>query len=506
MREQRQVIYRGSLKSCNYECHYCPFSKNKASKPQLCSDQNALDYFTSHLVAGKLRTESILFAPYGEALIHIYYWTALAKLTSISTIRAVGCQTNLSFSVEESLAHFIEEGGEVTKLRLWCTFHGTMTTVENFAQQVKKLRQNGVLMSVGVVGDPDALQIIQELRYCLPLDCYLWINKMDGCKIGYTKEQILSFTEIDPYFSLELKAKKADFEFCDGGNKNLFINAKGDCFSCNLSTSVLGNLYQKDADLQKYERCLCRNCSCFLAYQNRTDLSELHCFGRYPLFRIPTKVRWFGKLRPNIKAVFFDIDGTLTEADGLITAQTIRYLKDLHTSVKLYFATSLPYQNAKRKCAAVFSYFDGGVFAGGADLRLLSHPYHRIITLEADVTGKIDDLIGQYSLKIRIYKHEKRIYRVTLFQDSITAFLPQFLNNLRNMFGGNCNIIIEEKRIGITDRSASKRNGILELSNQLKLSEEEVYVVGNSKEDRPMLDYFRNSTMVGAVDKARLNW
>ena len=37
--EGRTVLYRGSLKSCNYRCSYCPFSKHPRSERELLKDR-----------------------------------------------------------------------------------------------------------------------------------------------------------------------------------------------------------------------------------------------------------------------------------------------------------------------------------------------------------------------------------------------------------------------------------------------------------------------------------
>ena len=36
--DRHMVLYRGSLKSCNYHCSYCPFSKHPMSERELDRD------------------------------------------------------------------------------------------------------------------------------------------------------------------------------------------------------------------------------------------------------------------------------------------------------------------------------------------------------------------------------------------------------------------------------------------------------------------------------------
>ena len=44
------VLYRGSLKSCNYCCSYCPFSKRRASERELQEDRERWLRFVDSLV------------------------------------------------------------------------------------------------------------------------------------------------------------------------------------------------------------------------------------------------------------------------------------------------------------------------------------------------------------------------------------------------------------------------------------------------------------------------
>ena len=126
MTQIREIQYRGSLKSCNYACSYCPFAKRPGSRRELEKDEAAL----RRLVLGLSERASvfkeklgILIAPYGEALIHSYYWKEMAALSRLFFVEAVGAQTNLSFQPERCLEHYEKEGGELRKLRIWATFH-----------------------------------------------------------------------------------------------------------------------------------------------------------------------------------------------------------------------------------------------------------------------------------------------------------------------------------------------------------------------------------------------
>ncbi len=42
---RKTICYRGSLKSCNYRCSYCPFSKHRASVQELEKDRQNFGRF-----------------------------------------------------------------------------------------------------------------------------------------------------------------------------------------------------------------------------------------------------------------------------------------------------------------------------------------------------------------------------------------------------------------------------------------------------------------------------
>ena len=46
---QGEVLYRGSLKSCNYHCSYCPFSKHRSSERELERDKREWFRFVESL-------------------------------------------------------------------------------------------------------------------------------------------------------------------------------------------------------------------------------------------------------------------------------------------------------------------------------------------------------------------------------------------------------------------------------------------------------------------------
>ena len=75
-KNSHMILYRGSLKSCNYRCSYCPFSKRAMSKGELEKDEEQWDSFVRSLAekGHALGVGALMVVPYGEALIHPWYW------------------------------------------------------------------------------------------------------------------------------------------------------------------------------------------------------------------------------------------------------------------------------------------------------------------------------------------------------------------------------------------------------------------------------------------------
>lgn len=242
---------------------------------QLEKDKKALFDFIDKIKDFK-KPHAVQIVPYGEALIHEYYWQAMAALSQIETQDYTGCQTNLSFPIEKMLEIYDKYQGKREKLRLWCTFHPSMTTVDDFIEQCTKLKAADISFCAGMVGDPKEIPALLELRQKLPDSIYLWINKMDGLIDSYTSKEIEIFQEIDPYFSLQLKHWKADLTKC---RHSSFYKADGSEYFCNLHAS---SKHTADGD-----GCGRKECSCYLAYCNRRDIDELLFFEPYPAFRIP---------------------------------------------------------------------------------------------------------------------------------------------------------------------------------------------------------------------------
>lgn len=479
------VFYRGELKACNYSCNYCPFSK-KASIKQITSDKKSLERFVSFVEQANLKTNAIQFVPYGEALIHKYYWEAMGRLTKLPFIEIVGCQTNLSFSIDNMIAKYREYFGVEKKLRLWCTFHPSMVSAEQFLEQCKKLEQHNIIYSVGMVGNPDEIDILAALKKQLPAHVYTWVNKMDGLRRNYTKEEELCFSNIDPLFFLQLIHRKANPMQCAGGlGEAFFITGNGDVTACNISHKKIGNIYDADADFLKGNMvCKRKECDCFLAYCNRRDMKELFFYGRYPMLRIAQLP----------KAVFLDVDGTLIDEETeKMKDSTIEKIIRCSKHCKIYLATSLPMVYAIKKCSKIKKVLSGGVFANGGDICFFDKKEEYITPITADVIRLIPDVKKKYTLEDRVYKKEERIYKIVLKGRNVQREKDQILDEFCHC---NCTLTVENEYLEITGYEANKLNGVIKICQMKGYKKEEVLVAGDSENDEPMLQYFPMSVKV----------
>ncbi len=478
------LLYRGSLKSCNYQCSYCPFSKHRRSERELQKDQNQWMHLVRTMEERADMVRTLMVVPYGEALIHSWYWEGLARITALPALKAAGSQTNGSFPVKESLRQFCQAGGEVNKLRLWVTFHPEMIQAEAFADTCNLLLAEGVRFCVGAVAVPNNLKLLKKLREKLPEDLYLWMNRMDGLRRSYTPEETEEFCSIDPYFGRELADVPADLTQCAG---RLFVEGDGRTKTCNISrygADFRERLSGEPGFLEPL--CGCRRCSCYLAYGGRRDFINQVIFGPWPVFRIPR--------RP--KAVFLDIVGTLISREGKepsVSGWVRAGLEGLRRDhVPLFFATTLPYREAKRRCRPVWHLFSGGVFAGGG---------HLVVEEAGKIWERyepVDEKARSLALKIRewfggrmlVYRTGEKIYKITIVRNRTTKWEQAEMEAAEKfMMEGVSGIRIfgEENCLQIVSDQATKEAGVCRICRRIGVKPKEAASAGDSKEDLGML-------------------
>lgn len=489
------VLYRGSLKSCNYQCSYCPFSKHQMSERELEKDREQWFRFVESLVGEKPRKEhsALMVVPYGEALIHPWYWEGMARVAKADWIDGVGAQTNLSFPLRSSLECFEKAGGRLEKLRLWATFHPEMVKAEEFAEKCRRVQEAGILLSVGGVGVPGHEQELRKLRRLLPESVYLWINKMDGLGRKYTETEKEAFSEMDPYFWRELLPVTARIYRC---GKRIFVEGDGRQRLCNIGKVAEGNWYEPEkSKMWPLQECGRKWCSCYLAYGGRSDWENQVLFGPYPIFRIPR----------HPKAVFLDIDGTLVpgrtgkglegskrdlaeETSAWLTLQTLK-----KEGALLFFATTLPYKDAKRRCQKVWHMFAGGIFAGGAHVLLNQEGQRRehFYFLDEGWVSRLKPWEKKYGFRALAFRKEGRLYKLTLFRPLARPWDKTDAEKIRLSLGpegqGEIRWIREENCLQLVAARAGKAKGVRMVCGWLGISPAEAAAAGDSEEDQEMI-------------------
>lgn len=494
LEKKKQIFYRGYIKSCNYSCEYCPFSKHISQK-ELKRDAAELERFVSFMEKNPLNAGAVMITPYGEALIHEHYWGGLAALSNTCGIEAVGCQTNLSFPVKRMLEVFERAGGGKEKLRLWCTFHPAMVSKERFLEQCRLLEEEKISYCIGSVGVPENIELLKQMRNSVSEKVYLWINPMDGLGRSYTQEEIKCFTEIDPFFPYLLKHKKAKPQNCRGcKGESLFISWNGDITPCNISKKKLGNIYEmlnsseqaenRDRKTTEIINCGRLECSCFLSYCNRLDYPELLFYGKYPAFRIP-----------NIpQAIFLDVDGTIVKkGQDSVEPELIKEIEHWSQYAKIYLATSLPYVHAMKKCSDIKKFLAGGVFANGGMVCLFEEKNQQIMPMEQKAVVFIRNILGTFSIKVREYQHKGQLYKITgIGKQAFNAYEALLKSATEQGIEEYFSIILEEDYLQITAKEANKLSGVLSICKYYGYRKDRVFAIGDSENDKAMMEYFPN--------------
>lgn len=277
-------MYRGTLSSCNYACAYCPFAKKQDSRAVLARDAREVARFTAW-VAQQTRAISVLFTPWGEALVRRHYRSAMQALAALPHVRQVALQTNLAGPL-----NWLDGMDGREKIGLWCTYHPGQTTIARFVERCARLDAMGVRYSVGVVALHAHYDAIQALRAALPEHIYLWLNAYDRRGPGYYSAEDLAWLDaIDPWFAQSRRPVPSRGKGCFAGETSLSVDGDGELARCHFLPERLGNLYEDDlADMLRERSCPRFKCDCYIGYAQRKDLPFQAVFGNGVLARIVT--------------------------------------------------------------------------------------------------------------------------------------------------------------------------------------------------------------------------
>lgn len=260
------ILWRGPLSGCNYACGYCPFAKRKDTRSTLAADRAALERFSDWAMA-RPHPLSVLFTPWGEALIRRHYRDAMTRLSHAAHVETVAIQTNLSAPIG-----WIAEADR-RKLALWATYHPGETDRARFIAKVHALAAMGVRYSVGVVALRAHFAEIERLRADLPADAYLWINAEEAVQGCYSDAEVERLAAVDPLFELNDRAWPSAGRACNAGATVLSVAGDGTARRCHFVAGAIGNIYDPAftrADAP--QPCPKAACNCHIGYSHLVDL------------------------------------------------------------------------------------------------------------------------------------------------------------------------------------------------------------------------------------------
>lgn len=283
------ILYRGPLSSCNYGCAYCPFAKHTETAAEHAAehaaDAAALARFVEWVQQRPFGV-SVLFTPWGEALVRPRYQAALAQLSHMPHVKQVAIQTNLSGKLD-----FLT-GAARDKVSLWCTYHPGEVSRERFLARCAELGSLGVHYSVGIVGKKSHFAELAALRSALPPQVYLWVNafsrgprKVDAY---YSPADLAFLQGIDPLFEVNTRHYPTRGRTCAAGETVISVDGNGAAQRCHFVPRELGNIYQTDVrELLKPRPCPRRTCECHIGYVHLPELRAAEVYSEGLLARIP---------------------------------------------------------------------------------------------------------------------------------------------------------------------------------------------------------------------------
>ena len=275
------ILYRGSLSSCNYGCTYCPFAKTKNTRAELAEDKADLQRFVRWVSEQKERI-GILFTPWGEGLIRKYYQEAMTQLSHMPHVYRVAIQTNLSCATA-----WMDTVNKET-FALWTTYHPTEISREKFVDKCHELTHLDIRYSVGFVGLKEQLQELELLKKELPTGTYLWVNAYKREANYYTEELLQHIESIDPLFRWNTQYHPSKGFSCQAGFTSFSVDGQGDMRRCHFIKNVIGNIYDPNFEKSlRPQNCTQETCGCHIGYVHLDRLQQYDIYGDGLLERLP---------------------------------------------------------------------------------------------------------------------------------------------------------------------------------------------------------------------------
>jgi len=232
-----------------------------------------------------------------------------------------------------------------------------------------------------------------------------------------------------------------------------------------------------------------------------------------------------------IKAIFFDLDGTLLTSEKIIRKNTTELIRKCKVKgIKIFIATARPptIDIALNFSEEEKNLFHEGVFYDGACI--LVNKKKKYLTIDDELAFKAIEIISKYeSTNIAIqleqelhsfkydledgeYKywgvdkkdtisfnslknHSDEIVKILAFDNSIVELKTE----LKTILKDKANIFINDKEnmVQVVNKNADKRFGIENILDYEGIRADDIVVFGDDKNDMEMLKNFKNSIAMG---------
>jgi MoaA/NifB/PqqE/SkfB family radical SAM enzyme len=277
--EELDVWFITDMVLCNFECPYCCAYKVITTK-KVWHEQDSYDRF--------LRiTERLTQVPYrlrmrmqtlGEPLVSKEFLERTGWLVSHDNIAFIELVTNGSL-LSKRLKIITDNGGDLSKISLWATYHHTEIKMEKFLDEVQFAQDAGAFVVVNSLAFPDTIDTVEEL-YAKCGERGLRMNVDPGYRDGggeYDqggslvpildvpggKERLYAMTANQNVLEANLRAADTvDGERCSAGGDYFIVLADGRVGPCCplLSKGMqLGNMLDENYTLapgkKKYSVC-----------------------------------------------------------------------------------------------------------------------------------------------------------------------------------------------------------------------------------------------------------
>jgi len=241
-----------------------------------------------------------------------------------------------------------------------------------------------------------------------------------------------------------------------------------------------------------------------------------------------------------IKALFFDLDGTLLNSSKKISPITLQALEKCHKEgIKLYIATARPPLLSKMLSwdDSLLSLFDGGAYYNGGCVVLGNEKTYTAISDDIVQTAigyalQYDDL--NISLQLEDDKHAFRfplkpssyqawgmcadealtqaqeaglrtVKLVVFYSDLIDSTTPlddKLVQNLEKLCEGKAQFYLTDKGqlVQIMTKGVNKLSGIEKIRTALGFEKDEIAVFGDDVNDIEMLSAYENSIAMGNAE------